>query len=422
MNSIRKTHIYNICVLKYYVARTIGMDCPIEIVKLIVWMIYTPIKISCGYNYTILVGDKTYVWGCNDGRLGLGDNDNRDIPSELVLDKPIISVACGLFHTVALTASQTIYVWGRNGDGQLGLGSKRLNSQNVYTAHADRSTVSRLAISLSWEPQELETVFVSDDVTNISCGEFHTVISTVRNKIYVWGGNCFGQLGLGHTFGQCIPRELILYKTFVSSVIQISCGSLYTVILVQSCALHIRNRIYVWGRNNYGQLGLGDNDDKNFPQELVLSESIVSISCGQNHTIALAVSKKIYIWGNNHYGQLGLGTNIGYNTPQKLALLDAVSISCGLYHTCVLTNSNYIYIWGCNGEGQLGLGLGRGNNQYSPKKLVFAERIRSIICGVNNTIALMSDDTIYVWGDNSHSQLGLGFITINTDVPRKLEC
>lgn len=238
----------------------------------------------------------------------------------------------------------------------------------------------------------------------ISAGHRHTII--ISNKIYVWGNNDSGQLGLGDNIARYSPQELLL-----NNIKSISCGLYHTVALTEY------NKIYVWGSNDTGQLGLGDRNNKNLPQQLVLSD-INSISCGMYHTCVLTNFNKIYGWGCNSAGQLGLGDDNSRTTPQELILhnVEFESISCGGYHTIALTKHAEIYVWGSNKHGQLG--LGDFKNIKCPQKLSLTN-IKSIICGGYYTIALTMSNTIYSWGDNDRGQLGLGDTT-NRNSPQKV--
>ncbi|MDP4124271.1 MAG: hypothetical protein Q8917_14390, partial [Bacillota bacterium] len=124
-------------------------------------------------------------------------------------------------------------------------------------------------------------------------------------------------------FAGFIGIIILMYSKSVN--ISIGCGYDHTMLLIDGIC-------YVWGRNNHGQLGLGDLLDYDTPQKLDLLD-IKSINCGGYNTFALTKLNEVYAWGNNNYGQLGLGDIVNYNTPQKLNLSNITSISCGEQHT-----------------------------------------------------------------------------------------
>lgn len=285
-----------------------------------------------------------------------------------------IKIICGYYHNILL--HDKIYVWGRSSSGQLGLG----HQENKFL------------------PQEF-TSFKRSDITEISCGEDHTLFITNNHKIYACGDNCYGQLGLGDYTNRNSPQEL----TLSGKIISIHCGRVHTIALVKVDSLQ---KCYVWGFNIHGQLGLGDFINRESPQELIPLLNPMTVCCGGYHTIALTYSGKIYSWGYNSYGQLGLGNDTNSDLPRELNFYESiVSVVCGDFHVYCMTGNNKIYVWGRNDIGQLGLGY-RNSCQYSPRELILPN-IVSIICGGDHTMALTSSGKIYGWGLNYHGQLGL---------------
>lgn len=383
MDFYMDVHIYYIFILKNFFQDLYGLHYPTEIIQLIVLIFYRPVKIATT-NHTILVSDKTYVWGLNTyGQLGLGDCQNRHSPQKLPLHN-IKLVGCGSEHTIAVIMLNEIYAWGRNDKGQLGLGDC-----------TNRST-----------PQKL--IFPKISIELVCCGSEHTVILTSSGKVYGWGRNESGQLGLGDD--NCYkntPHELNLLYLIKS----ICCGIQHTIALTYS------NEIYVWGNNNHGQLGLGDTLFRNSPQKLSLQGefgnlNIKSISCNGNFTIVLTSNGTIYSWGYNYFGQLGFNTRVSLclNNPQphlvNFSNIVIESVSCGYDHTIIIEKSGCSYTWGKNIHGQLG--IGRNAPRHSPKELML-KNIDTIVCGSDHTIAITNTyDKIYVWGNNYNGQLGLG--------------
>lgn len=292
-------------------------------------------SVVCGWDFTVaLVADskKLYIWGSNmNNEMGLmaySKYHNIYSPKECILDMDSVikSVSCGQSHTIILLQSGICYSWGLNMYGQLGLG---------HTNDVD-------------SPQKI-TLLPLDiiKIGSYSCSLYSTAISKF-GKCYMWGSNDRGQLGLGHTQHMDSPQELPL-----RNVVSISCGYEHAI------AITTHRKIYSWGDNDYGQLGLGDNIDRLSPIEPLYLDGIKieSISCECAHTIALAMSGTLYVWGKNDYGQLGLNDSFHRNLPTELCLKESIrSISCGHSHTLCVTSDEKIYVWGSNSRGQLGLG------------------------------------------------------------------
>jgi alpha-tubulin suppressor-like RCC1 family protein len=131
--------------------------------------------------------------------------------------------------------------------------------------------------------------------------------------------------------------------------------------------------LYSWGTNTYGQLGLGHNNVAsamtpvpNFPSA---NEKLLTISAGLSHVLALTEDKKVYSWGRNNFGQLGIGNTTNQNTPQLVAALankKIISIAAGDNHSLAMDEDLNVYSWGQNNYGQLGNGNTSTNAQTTP--------------------------------------------------------
>lgn len=85
------------------------------------------------------------------------------------------------------------------------------------------------------------------------------------------------------------------------------------------------------------------------PETNLKSDSVISISCGEYHTMALMKNRKLYSWGRNDHGQLGLNNMINYFTPQEIVWKESIkSITCGYDYNVAITLMNKIYVWGEN--------------------------------------------------------------------------
>jgi len=190
-----------------------------------------------------------------------------------------------------------------------------------------------------------------------------------------------------------------------------------------------KNKIFVFGSNSHGQLGLGNNENKNSPQLLTLEQEVSQIACGARHTIILEINNDVLVFGANFYGQLGLGHNKSQTKPQLLMHREKIlQIACGAYHTIILKgnlvpegqvgleatllslNASKAYhdvlVFGGNEHGQLG--LGHNKDTHTPQLLMRGEQIRQIACGAYHTIILKANCDVLVFGDNIYGQLGLG--------------
>ena len=126
------------------------------------------------------------------------------------------------------------------------------------------------------------------------------------------GLNNYGELGVGDK----TDRSSLTSLNFPLKFKSISCGLSFNLCLTEN------NLCYVWRRNNYGQLGLGDTNNRSIPILFSLpnNEKISFITCGYSHTICLTENNLCYVWGYNDYGQLGLGDTNNRYRPTLLTL------------------------------------------------------------------------------------------------------
>lgn len=195
-----------------------------------------------------------------------------------------------------------------------------------------------------------------------------------------------------------------------------------------SVAGDVDGRCYVWGRNEKGQLGLGDQLNRNTPTllEALKDIKIVGASCGRHHTVLLTSTGESYAMGANTYGQCGTGSVKKVKggedmilTPQKCLVSKASTVSCGAEFTMWLCDGK-LWSAGLAQYGQLGHGT---DNQYNASdssiKMVFepqptptlivalAEKtVTRLACGHNHTVAVCSDGGVWTWGFGGYGRLG----------------
>ncbi|WP_454083540.1 RCC1 domain-containing protein [Georgenia sp. Marseille-Q6866] len=204
--------------------------------------------ISTGQAHTCALTDVGAVlcWGANsDGQLGDGGTDTTSVPVHVVgLDRGIAAVSAGGQHTCALTEDGAVLCWGRNGEGQLGTGSRTSSSVPVPVSGLDGG------------------------VTAISAGQYHTCALTDAGDVTCWGSNTFGELGNGYEDQDPseTPEDHVLTPVPVlgldGEVAAVSAGGGHTVALTTS------GEAWAWGDNYYGQLGDRALQNRNVPSRV----------------------------------------------------------------------------------------------------------------------------------------------------------
>jgi alpha-tubulin suppressor-like RCC1 family protein len=260
----------------------------------------TPVSISCGENYTMVLMSDGLVYGCGSntfGRLGDGTSTNRSTLTLMTntTGKTPISISCGTYHTMVLMSDGSIYGCGSNGSGQLG----------------DGTTTQRLTLTL--------TTNSIGTPLSISCGQTHTIVLMSDGTIYGCGSNFNGQLGDGTTTQRTTLTSIT--NSTGQIPVSISCGNGHTMVLMSD------GTIYGCGRNNAGQLGDGTTTQRTTLTLMTNStgKTPVSIYCGSNHTMVLMSDGYVYACGFNSSGELGDGTTTQRTTLTQMTVGDGIT-------------------------------------------------------------------------------------------------
>ena len=319
--------------------------------------------IAAGSNHSAAVtkdGD-LYMWGSNGGgRLGNGSRTNSYTPVKIM--KNVAAVSLGDEHSAAVTKDGSLYMWGYNRYGQLGNGS----TTDSYTP-----------------------IKIMENVTAVSLGYYHSAAVTKDGSLYMWGANYCGQLGNGSTTDSYTPIKIM------ENVATVSLGDYHSAAITKDGSL------YMWGNNYSGQLGNGSTTNISTPVKIM--ENVAMVSLGYNHSAAVTKDGSLYMWGNNYSGQLGNGSTTNRSTPVKI-MEKVAAVSLGGNHSATITKDGGLYTWGNNYFGQLGNGSIK--NSYTPIKIM--SNVVSSAGGSHHTIALKKNGTVYTWGDNEYGELGNG--------------
>uniref|UniRef100_A0A671XKK8 HECT and RLD domain containing E3 ubiquitin protein ligase 4 n=1 Tax=Sparus aurata TaxID=8175 RepID=A0A671XKK8_SPAAU len=252
------------------------------------------VAVSCGQSHTLALNDKGQIfsWGLgSDGQLGLNNFEEcvrvpRNIKS--LSDVQIAQVACGYWHSHALSRGGQVFSWGQNRYGQLGLG---INGQSIST------------------PQIIQSL-QGIPFAQISAGGAHSFALTLSGAVFGWGRNKFGQLGLNDTNDRCFPALLKSLRS--QRVIYISCGEDHTAALTK-----LRG-VFTFGAGGYGQLGHYSTNHEINPRKVfeLMGNVVAQISCGRQHTLAFTPSSgKMYSFGLGGNGQLGTRSTCNRKSP-----------------------------------------------------------------------------------------------------------
>lgn len=282
-------------------------------------------SVAAGLQHSVCVQEGiAHSWGSADsGQLGRGTPAERFHPSPTPVHLPVLvhMVACGGDHSVVVTSCGTVWSFGRNSDGQLGIGSDR-----------DASRPVKMAVPAA---------------AQVACGADHSLVLSLQGEIWASGRGSEGQLGMSLD-GE--GRTLVpLCSVSSPKAAFVACGADHSLFIdFLGCA-------FAFGENSKGQLGLGHCDTTKQPEQMLLPPGFLAVSadCGGTHTLLLADDSQVYGCGGNEKGQLGLGPKKDRLVPAPVGLhakgvaCRAQRVSCGFSHSLVLQDGS---VWVLGGR------------------------------------------------------------------------
>ena len=281
--------------------------------------------------------------------------------------------------------------------------------------------VTSLALKDSWPEAEAQTpffipaVFFSKSVhkgSNIGNVSLTNVNDTVAGKVLIQDGVLFfvpdEVLPVGN-YILTIPDNSVVDKDGepnlkaelkltieegLESIIHISAG------FSHSLAIKTDNTLWAWGNNEKGQLGDGTTDEKRTPTKIM--DGVAQVSAGwYDHSLAVKTDGSLWVWGGNNKGRLGDGTTTNRTTP--VMIMESVTyVTAGGNHSLAIKTDSTLWAWGENNPGMLGDGT--LDDKLSP--VMVMDSVVYASAGCDHSLAIKSDSTLWIWGSNYYGQLG----------------
>jgi len=296
-----------------------------------------------------------------------------------------------------------LYSWGKNKYGELGLGTQ-----------IDSNIPSPI------------TSLESQSIYSIKAGGRNAIIISSDGSVYLCGSNIFGLLAensniLNNERNQKTFKKIKYFKENNLIIKEVSIAEFHCL------ALDENGKIFGWGGNLFNKLGKKFDILQGIPNQIIIKNKIISISCGDYHSCALSDEGILYSWGGGgesyNKGQCGHGTTKDILKPKKVEFfiknnIKITKVCCGGYHTIVITDSNELFSFGKGIYGQCG--YGQHENISTPKKVYFNEKqniqyennkeiiIIDVKCGGEHSLFLSSNHKLYTCGHGYLGQLGLG--------------
>jgi len=332
------------------------------------------VTLAAGVYHSLALKSDGTVWatGYNDyGSLGDGTTISHTTPVQVQGLNDVEVIAAGKYHSLALRSDGSVWAWGSNVSGQLGDGTMNNRPSPIM--------VSGLPV-----------------VKAISAGDYHSLAVAVDGTVWAWGHNAHGQLGNGSINNAATPVQV----NGLSGMTAIAAGAYH------SLAVGPGGEVWAWGQNVQGQLGDGTNAQRETPVLLNSPTNVVAVAGGYLHSLALDANGAVWGWGFNYYGQLGDGSTTSRTTAAPvIGLGDVVAIASTKSFSTALRTDGKVWAWGSNSNGQLGDGT--TVSRVLPTQVAGLDGVFALATGHTHTLAVNASG-VWAWGNNTYGQLGDG--------------
>jgi len=344
-------------------------------------------KIEAGDGFALALAEdgSVWAWGSNEGTFGNGSYYDSYYPTKIRTLPAIADIAAGPDYALAIEAGgYAMWAWGDNSSGQLGIGTT--GGERPFPVKVDLTSIG--------------------PAKEVEAGEYYSLLLTEDGDVYAWGANASGELGTGHTGGWSVPSPApvrMADTTPLANVKDIEAGNDFFLALTND------GKVYAWGLNYSGQIGIGSSSTYyvTTPTEILNGATGVFSNWEAYHAFA-TVGDAVYGWGNNNVNQLGL--NSGYHdvtVPTPIpSLTSAKHISMGELHSIAVDGAGSVWGTGENNDGVL---LTK-QDTTAFELLLSGEDAVSVATTDESVYMLREDGAVAVWGLNDLGQLGLGWV------------
>ena len=403
------------------------------------------LQVACGGHFFVKLDAKGYVWTWgvpNCGRMGwhgvANGNDMENLDAESICDVSlnassslilktastsgstanndmdlnpvpvlipslrsvyIVEISCGTHHTVVRAANGTLFSWGDNRHGQLGIGISE-NDSNIPV---------KVDLTDCAKPQ----------ISSVSCGSSHTLAITIDGAVIAWGNGKSGRLGTGSSENSSRPS--LINKT--TDGVHLGVAAALVGGFCHSLVVLLSGQVFSWGCGADGRLGGGSYSDQMFPSRVLFFGS-KPIDKGRDHEFhALEHSPVSSPSSFEQVGDMFLQDKSAeaYNKPayalaEREPPLDIriTKVAAGYAHSVFLSNTGHVYVCGSGESGQLGLMKPDGTKEtvcLVPRPVKIDYPLNTIIvdiaCGDHHSACLTEAGELLTWGLNKTNACGL---------------
>jgi len=332
---------------------------PMQVGSLTNWL---QLSASYGTSMAIKTDGTLWGWGYNNyGQLGLGNTTNYSSPKQVGALTAWSKVSTGTYLsnqplTAAIKTDGTLWTWGRNFYGGLGLG----NTTNY-------SSPKQVGSLTNW--------------SNVYSGGNWVMALKTDGTLWSWGANGFGNLGLGNTTNYSSPNQVGALTNW--AFISVPCVNSIFVLAVKT-----NGTLFSWGGNPQGNLGLNNLTYYSSPKQIGALTTWAKCANGGNYfALAVKTDGTLWSWGANGQGQLGLNSLAYKSSPNQVGSLTNWNlVFCGDSFSSAIKTDGTLWTWGQNNQGQLG--FGNTTPYSSPKQLGSSTAWQTVGAGKITMLAL----------------------------------
>lgn len=378
------------------------------------------VSMSSGQFCTLGIQSDGTLWAWGDnyyGQLGIGvggGGSRFSSPIQVGSLTDWKAVGCGYDTSMAIKTDGTLWTWGNNIYGGLGIG---IETGAFYTISSpiqvggDRTWVA-LTDTGDWSVAALKSVTEQHAGDFLSTDGYDTLWAPLPytfnpgqayQTYWAWGTNLYGRIGDGTTVAKSSPVQIGRPDEWK----QVACAYNHTI------AIKHNGTLWTWGQNSSGQLGNGTITAKSSPIQIGSLTDWIYVAAGLDSSAAIRSNHTLWTWGGNTFGQLGLGDRTPRSSPVQvgaLTLWQTITASNkGMYG--IRTNGT-LWSWGRNVDGELG--VGDITDRSSPVQVGALTNWKQVACSHTFSVhvaAVQSNGTLWTWGNNTHGELGDGTVT-----------